>query len=330
MYILEVPDRNIAADGGKHARHPPLVYRLTRALLLSATPGLAAIYQLARYKDRTSAIAHLGSIRSGGSGGAWVPAAARPDHPRPPRRPFVLTGRGDVDVPGRRAVSIHSRRQQKLQQLKRLRSVHCEAAAAANQQQQQQQAYNLPALIRFTHDYALSDDSKCLVLSSLFNHLDLPLAGNITDPDVDFSDPEVKARLFVSVNAFADYLLRNFFMPLKAATNKTPQLSPITHSAVQRAQGSSLPQSLAGTPERLSALRGTCLVRDRHRCVISRKFDVTEALRRRKAAPKDARDDDGSIIEPRDVTTLEVAHILPHSLTKAPDSLLRERLHWTF
>ncbi|KAL8297678.1 hypothetical protein RB597_007249 [Gaeumannomyces tritici] len=159
-------------------------------------------------------------------------------------------------------------------------------------------------------------------LSSLFNHLDLPLAGNITDPDVDFSDPEVKARLFVSVNAFADYLLGNFFMPLKAATNKTPQLSPITHSAVQRAQGSSLPQSLAGTPERLSALRGTCLVRDRHRCVISRKFDVTEALRRRKAAPKDARDDDGSIIEPRDVTTLEVAHILPHSLTKAPDSLL--------
>ncbi|KAL8330580.1 hypothetical protein RB593_001548 [Gaeumannomyces tritici] len=77
---------------------------------------------------------------------------------------------------------------------------HCEAAA----NQQPQQGYNHPALVRLTHDYARSDDSKSLFLSSFFEHLDLPLAGNV-DSDVDFSDPEVKARLCKSVDAFAEY-----------------------------------------------------------------------------------------------------------------------------
>ncbi|EJT68940.1 hypothetical protein GGTG_13528 [Gaeumannomyces tritici R3-111a-1] len=195
---------------------------------------------------------------------------------------------------------------------------HCEAAA----NQQPQQGYNHPALVRLTHDYARSDDSKSLFLSSFFEHLDLPLAGNVTDSDVDFGDPEVKERLCKSVDAFAEYLMDNFFLPLKAVSNKTPQPSPITNSAVQRAQGSDLPQAVVGTPERVSTLRGTCLVRDRHRCVISRKFDTTEGRKRYEAAPGNARDDDGHLIGPRDFRTLEVAHILPHSLTKASDSLL--------
>ncbi|KAL8295068.1 hypothetical protein RB600_000847 [Gaeumannomyces tritici] len=221
---------------------------------------------------------------------------------------------------------------------------HCEAAA----NQQPQRGYNHPALVRLTHDYARSDDSKSLFLSSFFEHLDLPLAGNVTDSDVDFSDPEVKERLCKSVDAFAEYLMDNFFLPrktslsflspcplrraslthasfyyiVKAVSNKTPQPSPITNSAVQRAQGSDLPQAFVGTPERVSTLRGTCLVRDRYRCVISRKFDTTEGRKRYEAAPGNARDDDGHPIGPRDFRTLEVAHILPHSLTKASDSLL--------
>ncbi|KAL8367182.1 hypothetical protein RB599_010266 [Gaeumannomyces hyphopodioides] len=196
---------------------------------------------------------------------------------------------------------------------------HCEAAA----NQQPQQGYNHPALVRLTHDYARSDDSKSLFLSSFFGRLDLPLAGDVTDSDVDFSDPEVKARLCKSVDAFAEYLMDNFFLPLKAASNKTPQPSPITHSAVQRAQGPALPQSVVGTPDRVSTLRGTCLVRDRHRCVISRKFDTIEGRKRHQAAQAGvARDDDGLPIGPHDLRPLEVAHILPHSLAKASDSLL--------
>ncbi|KAL8420514.1 hypothetical protein RB594_003345 [Gaeumannomyces avenae] len=191
---------------------------------------------------------------------------------------------------------------------------HCEAAI-----QQPQQGYNHPALVRLTHDYARSDDSKRLFLSSFFGHLDLPLAGGI-DSDIDFSDPQVKARLCQSVDDFADYLMDSFFLPLKAASNRTPQPSPITHSAVQRAQGAALHQSGVGTPDRVSTLRGTCFVRDRHRCVISRKFDTIEGRKRREAG--DARDDDGLPIGPHDIRLLEVAHILPRSLVQALNSQL--------
>ncbi|EJT69103.1 hypothetical protein GGTG_13371 [Gaeumannomyces tritici R3-111a-1] len=196
------------------------------------------------------------------------------------------------------------------------------AAAAANHRPQQ--GYNRPALVRLTYEYTISDQSKSLFLTSFFESLALPLTGNVTDADVDFGNTEVAAGLGTSVDAFAEYLMNNFFSPLKAASNKTPQPSPITHSAIQRAQGSSLPQSFVGTPDRVSALRGLCLVRDRHRCVISRKFDITEARKRFKAANGGAvLDDDGLSLSPHDFGPLEVAHILPHSLAKSSsDSLL--------
>ncbi|KAK4134731.1 hypothetical protein BT67DRAFT_441885 [Trichocladium antarcticum] len=106
---------------------------------------------------------------------------------------------------------------------------------------------------------------------------------------------------------------------VKASTKKTPQPSPAYHSAIQKAQGARLPQGLVGTPERLSTLRGACLVRDQHRCVISRKFDFSEAVKRFETDGDGARDDDNCLLED-DATlpdALEVAHILPHSLTKA-------------
>ncbi|KAL8364626.1 hypothetical protein RB595_003762 [Gaeumannomyces hyphopodioides] len=193
---------------------------------------------------------------------------------------------------------------------------HFEAIAA---NEQPQQGYNRPALIRFTYEYSRSDHSKSLFLSSLFEFLALPLAGNATDSDVDFGDPEVEARLSTSVNGFAEHLVDNFFLPLKAVSGKTPQPTPTTHSAAQRALGSASSQSFAGTPARVSALRGTCLVRDRHRCVISRKFDKAEALKRSKHAQGgDALDDDGVPLEPDNLMFLEIAHTLPHSLVEAP------------
>ena len=68
--------------------------------------------------------------------------------------------------------------------------------------------------------------------------------------------------------------------------------------------------------ERISALRGACLTRDRHRCVVTRKFDRKEALKRIKTARGDACDDDGNqLARDRSFETLEVCHILPHSLT---------------
>jgi len=103
---------------------------------------------------------------------------------------------------------------------------------------------------------------------------------------------------------------------VKASTKKTPQPSPAYHSAIQRAQGA---QGFVGTPDRISALRGACLVRDRHRCVVSRRFDLKEAINRTERDGEDARDDDGVLLieDENLMNTLEVAHILPHSLTKA-------------
>ena len=108
-----------------------------------------------------------------------------------------------------------------------------------------------------------------------------------------------------------------------ASTKKTPQPSPASHSAVQRAQGGE-GQAFLGTPERLSALRSLCLSRDRHRCVISRSFDVSEVRKRTTHARRQdgvARDDDGIPLSEEDsYEYLEVAHILPHSLTRVDTS----------
>lgn len=88
---------------------------------------------------------------------------------------------------------------------------------------------------------------------------------------------------------------------------------------MQRAQ-SDQAQPFLGTPERVSTLRALCLLRDRHRCVISRQFDEREGLRRivnarrQGSVPQD--DDGGPLRDPKAFNCLEVAHILPHSLTQ--------------
>ncbi|KAI1181774.1 hypothetical protein F5B17DRAFT_240543 [Nemania serpens] len=104
---------------------------------------------------------------------------------------------------------------------------------------------------------------------------------------------------------------RKYGARLKASTKKTPQPSPAYHSAVERVQG-------IGTPDRLSQLRGACLVHDRHRCVVTRYFDHKEADRRMVQNSDDARDNNGTLLlENTVINELEVAYILPHSLMKA-------------
>jgi hypothetical protein len=79
----------------------------------------------------------------------------------------------------------------------------------------------------------------------------------------------------------------------------------------------------SGTPERLASLRGACLIRDRYRCVISRKFDRAEALKRfQQHGGSKAVDQDGvPLADPgQRFDYLEVAHILPHSLTQLNSS----------
>ncbi|KAK4154842.1 hypothetical protein C8A00DRAFT_42457 [Chaetomidium leptoderma] len=165
--------------------------------------------------------------------------------------------------------------------------------------------YTRPLLIRLTYDFSLSPLSQDNFLRAFFRSLELSI-----DEDIGSElDEQVRTRFF----GFADYLINNFFLPIKATTRQTPQPSPAFHSAVQRIQGGG---EFAGTPDRLSALRGACLIRDRHRCVVSRSFDWVEADRRFRRDAGNARDDDGALLEPTPLDHLEVAHILPHSLTK--------------
>jgi len=146
----------------------------------------------------------------------------------------------------------------------------------------------------------------------------------------------------------AEFLMTNFFLPrtssphttpsvsstqanrfqqILASTNKTPQPSPAHHAALQHVLSQEEQQRLedfVGTPERLSSLRETCLLRDRHRCVISRAFDMAEATTRfRERSP--AADDDGiPLLDSDNYQYVEVAHIIPYHLTKADDGQLNE------
>ncbi|KAE8150581.1 hypothetical protein BDV25DRAFT_108046 [Aspergillus avenaceus] len=112
-----------------------------------------------------------------------------------------------------------------------------------------------------------------------------------------------------SLLMFAKYLVDNFFLPLKALAGKTPQPTPaLSHVRT--------PETATGTPQRVSNLRRDCLTRDRHRCVITRKFDAQEGQNRYKRDGQNVRDDDGkSLLPERDrMAYLDVAHIIPHSL----------------
>ncbi|GAP87820.1 hypothetical protein SAMD00023353_1601900 [Rosellinia necatrix] len=178
--------------------------------------------------------------------------------------------------------------------------------------------YKPPLLVRYTYEYALSAESRDTFLRAFFQAMALSLTGqdNNTDNGLgDLGDLDDLDDLRTLLFGFASYLLDNFFLPIGASTKKTPQPSPAYHSAIQRVQGGA--QDFVGTPDRLSRLRGACLVRDRHRCVITRKFDQSEADRRLQLDGDDARDDDGALLlEDTDIDELEVAHIFPYSLMK--------------
>ena len=196
--------------------------------------------------------------------------------------------------------------------------------------------YDRVKLVRFTFEYARSQVSQGNFLRAFFETANIPLDGE----EVDLSDADRLANLKDSINNFADYLFESFFLPrmstqlfiflnksaplvtfspaVKASTRKTPQPSPATHSAVQKIQGGE-GQTFLGTPERLSTLRALCLFRDRHRCVVSRSFDDTEAIKRMNYAQRQgstALDDDEVPFGDEPWDHLEVAHILPHSLTR--------------
>ncbi|TPX23658.1 hypothetical protein DIZ76_012993 [Coccidioides immitis] len=152
--------------------------------------------------------------------------------------------------------------------------------------------YSRPLLVRYTFEYARSELSQDIFLRAFFEFMNLGLT---SDDDIDFDDDQLDN--------------------VKASGHHTAQPSPAHLSVIHRAQGGI--HEFTATPDRLSVLRGICLIRDRNRCVISRIFDQDEAISRLERHGNNARDDDGQLLLGEEFLTLEVAHILPHALTQA-------------
>nr|XP_001390780.2 hypothetical protein ANI_1_264044 [Aspergillus niger CBS 513.88]XP_001395751.2 hypothetical protein ANI_1_824104 [Aspergillus niger CBS 513.88] len=181
--------------------------------------------------------------------------------------------------------------------------------------------YKPAALIKATYEHVVAKDTfLTFFFSSIYENL-CSQPADLIDSDITivltFFDnftswsPDEKNKAKSAIEEFADYIIENFLLPLRASSVKTPQPTPASLSAIQTSTPS-------GTPYRVSILRKSCLVRDRYRCVISRKFDKSEARKRFEQYGEDCKDDEG--IELKNESSdrfqfLEVAHILPHCLT---------------
>ncbi|WEW59773.1 hypothetical protein PRK78_005253 [Emydomyces testavorans] len=162
--------------------------------------------------------------------------------------------------------------------------------------------YKHDLLIHYTYEYSRSELSKDMLLRYFFHYIKEDIDSN---EDISFNQDLLK-----KLENFADDLLHNFYLPLKSSGGKTPQPSPAILSAIQSVKG---PHEFISTPERVSHLRGQCLTRDHHRCVITRDFDFQEAAARRRKDPE-ALDDEGQQLKGQCTDALKVAHIIPHSL----------------
>ncbi|KAI9041042.1 uncharacterized protein KD926_007458 [Aspergillus affinis] len=179
-----------------------------------------------------------------------------------------------------------------------------------------ERGYKPAKLIHETLQYVISRDSFLIFVFTFLHENLTDMTSNMTLALSYFGDfaswvPAARNKLMHALEEFANYMVAQFFLPLRASSVKTPQLTPTSLSTM-------LPSTPTSTKQRISLLRHDCLVRDRHRCVVSRKFDIAEA-RRRLNRGKSSTDDDGKLLEsePRgNFQYLEVAHILPHYLTK--------------
>ncbi|KAK4141924.1 uncharacterized protein C8A04DRAFT_38706 [Dichotomopilus funicola] len=145
-------------------------------------------------------------------------------------------------------------------------------------------------LIRQTYDHALSHISQDNFLRAFFSLLELPMDG--ADEPLDKG---IRARFF----GFADYLFNNSFLPFKASPKKAPQPTPAFHSAVQQIE-----------------LRGAGFVRTKSEYLPSGVFDCNKTVERFKDAGNTAQDEEGHPLKGQEFEAMEVAHILPHSLTR--------------
>lgn len=70
--------------------------------------------------------------------------------------------------------------------------------------------YNRALLLRYTFEYARSEESRDIFLQAFFQSLALSID---SESDLDFADEEQEQQLLTSFSSFADYLVDYFFLP---------------------------------------------------------------------------------------------------------------------
>ncbi|KAJ5533925.1 hypothetical protein N7527_000179 [Penicillium freii] len=163
--------------------------------------------------------------------------------------------------------------------------------------------YRPAALIQATLDYVKSPDTFMTFFLLYIYEVLRSDEGHTVDSDITHAlELEQINKLYEGLESFAEYLIKNFLLPLRATSVKTPQPTP-----------TSLLLLYSSTPTGQKYL-----IRDRHRCIVSRKFDRVAAVKRFEENPEFCTDNNGNLLKDKSSDQfqyLEVAYILPYCLT---------------
>jgi hypothetical protein len=86
--------------------------------------------------------------------------------------------------------------------------------------------YKRHLLVRYTYEYALSDESRAHFLQTFFQALELSIDG---EARVNLSDKEQANGLWLKISAFADFLVDNFYLPRATLFCFFLSIRPDTH-----------------------------------------------------------------------------------------------------
>ncbi|KAI8710598.1 hypothetical protein NCS52_01560100 [Fusarium sp. LHS14.1] len=81
----------------------------------------------------------------------------------------------------------------------------------------EEKGYNRTKLVRLTYEFSRSDDPRCPFLQEFLRFVNVAI-----DDCIDFNDEAVLDEIRSGLKSFADFLVDNFFLPLKASATKTP------------------------------------------------------------------------------------------------------------
>ncbi|KAF9243354.1 hypothetical protein DTO027I6_7540 [Penicillium roqueforti] len=175
--------------------------------------------------------------------------------------------------------------------------------------------YRPASLIQAALEHVKSPDTFVTFFLSYIHKDLLDDEGHAFDSDITHAleffegfsswEPEQINKLHESLEMFAEYIVENFLLPLRVSSVKTSQPTPISLSSLQNST-------------QIGTWQQTCLLRDRHRCVVSRKFDRAAARKRFEENAEFCADDDGNLLKDESSDQfqyLEVAQIFPYCLT---------------